>query len=174
MRNLGKCISAVLASALRNPDRSPQLQFKLALECVASLVDFSLMAQYRSHTEETLQYMDNYLRTFHRKKHIFIEFRTSKSTRTAADKNDKALRNAQNERLIGTKGVTAAQRRRLADEDRLERAGQRMEFLQRENHFNFIKMHYLTHFVSHVSQFGNIPMDSTDVSQVAHKDQIKV
>ena len=44
MRNLGRCISAIFASALRNPDGSQQLPFKRALQCVYSLIDFSLMA----------------------------------------------------------------------------------------------------------------------------------
>ena len=61
MRNLGRCISGVLASALRHPKPAQQQTFKRALACVNSLVDFSLMAQYRSHTAETLDYMDNYL-----------------------------------------------------------------------------------------------------------------
>ncbi|RPB03037.1 hypothetical protein L873DRAFT_1654530, partial [Choiromyces venosus 120613-1] len=75
MRNLGRCITVVLASALRNPDSSQQQPFKRALQCVCSLIDFSLMAQYRSHTPETLRYMEQYLRTFHETRDIFLEFR---------------------------------------------------------------------------------------------------
>jgi len=59
MRNLGRCISGILASALRNPDSSPYYHFKSALKCVSALVDFSLMAQYRSHTPDTLSYMES-------------------------------------------------------------------------------------------------------------------
>jgi len=66
MRNLGRCISAVLASALRNPDSSKYHDFKSALKCVSALVDFTLMAQYRRHTPDTLSYMESYLQTFHR------------------------------------------------------------------------------------------------------------
>jgi len=53
-RNLGRCISAVLASALRNPHSSQYQDVKCALKCVSVLVDFTLMAQYRSHTPDTL------------------------------------------------------------------------------------------------------------------------
>jgi len=45
--------------------------------------------------------------------------------------------------------------------------------VRRENHFNFIKMHYLTHFASHVRRFGSISMYSTEIRELAHKDQIK-
>ena len=66
MRSLGHCISAVFASPLRDPDSSQYHDFKSALKCVSALVDFSLMAQYRSHTPDTVSYMESYLQTFHR------------------------------------------------------------------------------------------------------------
>jgi len=92
MRNLGRCVSAVLASALRNPDSSQQHDFGRALKCVGALVDFSLMSQYRSHTPDTLSYLENYLQTFHRTKDVFLEFRTSKATRAEANRQDRELR----------------------------------------------------------------------------------
>jgi len=45
--------------------------------------------------------------------------------------------------------------------------------IRRENHFNFIKMHYLSHFSSHVRRFGSISMYSTEIGELAQKDQIK-
>src|SRR5207302_10922447 len=92
MRNLGRCVSAVLASALRNPDSSQQHDFGRALKCVGVLVDFSLMSQYRSHTPDTLSDLENYLQIFHWTKDVFLEFRTSKSTCTKANHQDQELR----------------------------------------------------------------------------------
>ena len=80
MRNLSPCISAVLASALQNPDSSQHHDFQIALKYVTALVDFSLMAQYRSHTPDPLSYLERYLRTFHQTKDIFLEFRASKAS----------------------------------------------------------------------------------------------
>jgi len=54
MYNLSRCISAILASTLQNPDNSQHDNFQNALKCISTLVDFSLMAQYRSHTPDTL------------------------------------------------------------------------------------------------------------------------
>ena len=174
MRNLGRCISAVFASALRNPDGSQLLPFKWALQYVCSLIDFTLMAQYRSHTLETLGYMETYLHIFHRTKDIFLEFHTTKAIRAQAERQDQELR----ERIANTERTTGAaraapNRRRRLDEARIERANQWAELIQRENHFNFIKMHYLNHFVQHVRCFGSVPMYSTDIGKRVHKEQIK-
>ena len=92
MGNLSCCISAVLASALRNPDSSQYQDFKCALKWVSAPVDFTLMAQYRSHTPDTLSYMESHLQTFHQTKVIFLEFRTSMATRAQANRQDQELR----------------------------------------------------------------------------------
>jgi len=74
MRNLGRCILAVLAVGLRQPKSSQVIAFKHALGCVRALADFSMMAQGRSHTSDTIAYMEHYLDQFHRMKGIFLEF----------------------------------------------------------------------------------------------------
>ena len=44
---------------------------------------------------------------------------------------------------------TVPNRRGLADQDRIERSDPRADLIRHENHFNLIKMHYMTHFASH-------------------------
>jgi len=48
-----------------------------------------------------------------------------------------------------------------------------MDLIPRESHFNFIKIHLLSHFGDHIRQFGNIPMYSTEFGELARKEQIK-
>ena len=173
MRNLGRCILGVFASSLRRPTPTQRSPFRDAIRCVRALVDFSLMAQYQSHTEDTLGYMEQYLSEFHRYKEVFQEFRTSKKTRQEADANDEQLRLNHERELKEAGRIPAAKRRRLLDENRTERTDRREEILRNKSHFNFIKLHLLVHYCSHVRKFGNIPMYSTDVGELAHKVQIK-
>ena len=93
MRNLGPCISAVFASSLQNPDGFQQLPFKRALQCICLPIDLTLMAQYRSHTLETLGYMKTYLRTFPRTKDIFLELHKTKAICAEAERQDLELGN---------------------------------------------------------------------------------
>jgi len=173
-RNLGRCISGELASALRNPDSSQYLDFKSALKSVTALVDFTLMAQFRSHTPDTLSYMESYLQIFHRTKDIFVKSRTSKATRTQANLQDQELRELMaHQRAKEVRHRTVANRRRLADHERVEWSDRRADLIRRDNHFNFIKMHYLTHFASHVRRFGSISMYSAEIGELGHKEQIK-
>jgi len=132
------------------------------------------MAQYRSHTPDTLSYMESYLQTFHRTKDIFLEFRTSKATRARADRQDRELRELMaDQRAKEVHHRTIANHRRQANQERVERSDRWADLIPRENHFNFIKMHYLSQFASHVQRFGSIAMYSTEIGELAHNDQIK-
>jgi len=174
MRNLGRCISPVLASALRNPDSSQHQVFNIPLKCVGALVYFFLITQYRSHTPDTLAHMERYLLTFHQTKDIFLEFRTLKSTGAVVNRQDWELRRLMTNQIAQeAHHISAAQRRRQADQNCLQRGNRRADLIQPEKHFNFIKMHYLSHFVSHVRRFGSILMYSTEMGELAHREQIK-
>ena len=91
MRNLGRCILEVLAVALRQPGGAQVIPFKCALGCIRPLVDFKIMAKYRSHTSETIAYTEDYLHQFHKLKDIFLEFRVTKRTQDMVDKQRKEI-----------------------------------------------------------------------------------
>jgi len=174
MRNLGRCISALLVSALRNPDGSQYHNLKSALKCVSMLVDLSLMALYGSHRPDPLVYMKRYFQTFYRTKDIFLEFPTSKAMCTEPNHQDWDLRELMvNQRANEARHNTATKHCRQVDQERLDRANQQVDLIRCENHFNFIKMHYLSHFASDVQHFGSILMYSTEIGELAHKEQIK-
>ena len=61
----------------------------------------------------------------------------------------------------------------VRDQDREEENDRRMDLIQSESHFNFIKMYLLIHFGDLIRQFGNIPMYFTEYGELAHKEQIK-
>ena len=170
MRNLGRCILGVLAVALRQPGGAQVIPFKRALGCVRALVDFNMMAQYRSHTSDTIAYMEDYLDQFHKLKDIFLEFRVTKRTQDKVDKQRKEIRR---QRALVIERVAPSLRRPMRNDNRQEENDHGLDLLRSESHFNFIKMHLLRHFCDHLRQFGNIPMYSTEIGELAHKTQIK-
>ncbi|KAH8147002.1 uncharacterized protein LAJ45_08801 [Morchella importuna] len=152
MRHLGRIVLGAFAVALQAPPMAARKDFSRALRCVRALIDFHLMAQYTTHTKETLEYLQSYLENFHKYKDVFLEFRAYKRTRKDAKDQTKALQGS------GSLG----------------RGLEEVQEIREGSHFNFIKMHLLSHFREHVERFGNIPMFSTDVSELAHRRQIKM
>jgi len=59
------------------------------------------------------------------------------------------------------------------DQERLESADQLADLIRHKNHFNFIKMHYLSHFAFHEQHFVGISMYTTKIGELAHKQRIK-
>ena len=94
----------------------------------------------------------------------------TKRTQAKVDKQRKKIRR---QRALIRERVAPSQRRRIRDDDRDEENELRMDMIHGETHFNFIKMHLLSHFCDHIRQFGNIPMYSTEIGELDHKTQIK-
>ncbi|KAG0640203.1 hypothetical protein HOY80DRAFT_885059 [Tuber brumale] len=80
MRNLVRVLLPCFATAICRPSTAECLIFTKTLTCVRSIIDSTLMAQYQSHTEETIQYLERYLKAFHDHKDLFKEYRKDKST----------------------------------------------------------------------------------------------
>ena len=174
----GRIVLAALAVALREPSPSQRHLFNRALECVKNLVDFHLMAQYLSHTAETLGYLDDYLRRFHEDKDVFLEFRQSKRSKRKAEALDKKLRDQYskedtNENSLRSGSISKSKRQRLDISRKEERDAQRVEIMENESHFNYPKMHLMTHFHDHILRFGNLPIYSTEIGESSHRTQIK-
>ena len=171
MRNVLKIVLPCVAAALRNPDPGDRLTFARAIRCVKALVDFSLMTQYRSHTAETLAYMEQYLCEFHDTKDIFAQFRAFKQVREKAEKERKGII----ERL--TKEIPAEynsrSRRERLQEIHEEATDAAQHILETESHFSFPKMHLLNHFFDQVRRFGTLQQFSTETSEAAHKDMVQ-
>jgi hypothetical protein len=111
------------------------------------------MAQYGSHTTRTLNYMESYLEDFHKYKDIFLEFQAYRRMVKDARNRTKAL-NAPGSRSA-------------------ERGLEDFRGIQERSHFNFIKLHVLSHYREHVECFGSILQYSTDISELAYIRQIK-
>ena len=177
MRNLVKVLVPCLAAALRRPNATEHIPFDTALKCVRSIVDFTLMAhwQYRSHLEETLQYMSDFLGDFHRYKDIFREFRKDKATARRAREVHMRMTKSHMEALgqPRARGVSTAQCRHVGDDQRRQLHDAIEAVYEGERDFNFVKIHLLGHFRDHVCRFGSIGMYSTKSGEASHKQMIK-
>jgi len=114
--------------------------------------------------------MEDYLDQFHKLKDIFLEFRVRKRTQDKVDKQRKEIRR---QRVLVIERVSQSLRCRMRDDNRQEEYDLCLDLVCGESHFNFIKMHLLSHFCDHIRQFGNIPMYSMEIGELAHKTQIK-
>ena len=156
--------------ALHQPGRAHAIPFKPALRCVRPLVNLNIIAQYRSYTPHTIAYMEDYLDQVHRMKDIFLQFQVTKHTQANVDRQRKEIRQ---QRSAMREGAVPSLRRPISDDDCAEENKLRIHMINAKSRFHFVKMHLLSHFCNQIRQFGNIPMYSTEIGELAHKRQIK-
>ena len=168
MPMFGRIVLVALAIALWKPSVSQRDPFNYALRCVRRLVDFHLMAQYHSHTTETLKYLDNYLRRFHAKKKICLKLRQWTTSKRKSEGLDKGLRNqyaqeeANNTNRLHDVGMRS-KRQQLDSSRKEEPDALQNEIIEDDSHFNYPKMYLLIHFHNHNRLFGNLLMYSTKI-----------
>ncbi|KAG0639401.1 hypothetical protein HOY80DRAFT_1074395 [Tuber brumale] len=174
-RNLVRVLLPCFAATLCRLSTTEHLIFTQAITCVRSIIDFTLMAQYRSHTEETIQYLERYLKAFHDHKDVFKEYRKNKSTALKVREVTARIRSTYHEVLNQHRlsGLTVTQRRRIADEQRPELEGVMANIYDEDVDFNFVMIHLLSHFADHIWRFGNIQMYLTESGETSHKIMIK-
>ena len=175
MRNLVKVILPCFGGSLCRPNAAERPIFTKALTCVRSIVDFTLISQYTSHTNERIEYLEQYLKVFHDLKDVFKKYRTDKSTAMKATEVTARIRGENrkvlNQHLLA--GATAAKRRRIADEPRCNLDALVADIYDEDVDFNFVKIHLLSHFGDHIRRFGNIQMYATESGETNHKTMIK-
>jgi len=94
-------------------------------------------------------------------------------TKLIQAKVDKQQKEIRRQRELMRERMATSQRRQMREDDQDAEDELRMDMIHGESHFNFIKIHLLSHFCDDLPQFGNIPMYSTEIGELAHKMQIK-
>ena len=114
--------------------------------------------------------MEDYLDQFHKMKDVFLECRVNKRTLANVDEQRREIRH---QRTLVSQPIAPSKRGWICNDDREEEHERRMDLIHSESHFNFVKIHLLSHFSNHIHQFDNIPMYFTEFGELAHKKQIK-
>ena len=174
MRNFGKVILGTFTSALRRKNGQPppnanQLQeYNKAISCVRNLSDFYLMTKYSSHTDMTISYLQEYLRVFHETKDVFLHYRAGKKTKRLAAEAHKSLLEEQTLQAA-EQVLTTSERARLRQENACEFRELIDDILTEGGHYNFPKMHLISHYAVQITTFVALNQYSTDICEPMHK-----
>jgi len=118
------------------------------------------MAQYRSHTPDTIAYMEDYLDQIHRMTDIFLNFQGTKLIQAKFVKQGKEIRR---KRSLMREGEAPSPLRQICHDNCDKENKLHTDMIDTESYFNFPKMHLLSHFCDNIQQFGNILKYSTEI-----------
>jgi len=173
MRKFAKVILGTFAAALRpntnqaRPTGGLLQEFNKAILCVRSITDFYLMTQYPSHTDQTVSYLQQYLRVFHETKDVFLHFRAGKKAKKAAAEAHWNIVKEQSQASVAD--LTRSAKLKMHQENRLERQEVVDEVLREGVHYNFPKIYIISHYADQRPKFGALGQYSTDISESIHK-----
>ncbi|KAF8441132.1 hypothetical protein BGX38DRAFT_1272838 [Terfezia claveryi] len=111
------------------------------------------MTQYPSHTDETISYLRQYLRDFHKTTDVFLYFFAGKRAKKAAAEVHKKLLREQIEASV-TADLTASEKIKHRQENTFERKKLVDEILKDGAHYNFPKIYLISHYAEQIPKFG--------------------
>jgi len=158
MRNFAKIILGTFAAVLYQTTNQPRLtggqvqEFNKAILCVRSLTDFHLMTQYPSHTDQTISCLKWYLQEFHETKDVFLCFHAGKKVKKAAAEVHKNLWKEQSQ--VSIADLTISEKLKLRHADALQCQELVGEILREGAHYNFPKIHLISHYVEQIVKFS--------------------
>ena len=175
MRNFGKVILGAFTAALRRttnqarPTWAQLQEFNKAIRCERNITDFCLLTQNPSHTDQTISYLQKYLRVFHETKDVFLRFRAGKKSKQAAAEAHKNLLKEQQTQKASLHTLPASEKAKLRQENTLERQELVDEILREGAHYNFPKIQLISHYAQQIPKFGALSQYSTEISETMHK-----
>ena len=86
---------------------------------------------------------------------MFLRCRATKAAKNAASEASKDMRSEQ--KLAASDVTRQSKRRQLEKEFRVETEEVVNDFLSGDAHFNFPKMHLISHFADQISKYGTLP-----------------
>lgn len=170
MRTMSRYLLAVLSASLRKPSIQQRGQFRKVICCTQALLDFIMCCKLDVQTTLSLEMMDIFLNKFHEGKEIFLEFRAGKRVAEEAKLQNSERIRARTKHLAQfskANGVTESQKYNNKTQKQAEKV------LRDGAHFNFPKLHMLTHFRSQIERFGCLEMWSTELGESLHRTLVK-
>jgi len=174
MRNFGVLIYPAWAAALHDPLPCHQAVFQRASTSIRSLVNWSLVVQYRTHPTETLNYLVDYLQECNATKNVFTTYQTSNTTDSIAHacmKNLKMQLKAEHaieheERAARGEPPSHAQKEHCKAEYKKCLQDVYNSTVHEHTSFNFGKTHLMLHYEESVQRFGHLVKDSTETQEM--------
>ena len=176
MRNLLRVLLGVFTAARSQMTDANLIAFRQkslshkAILCIRYITDYSLITQYQVDTPGTIQSNKDNLGDFHKDKEILLRFQATMSVKNVVKQASKGLCE-EYQRLLALDDLrqqTPAKRQKLHQELKLETEELVHDFLTTGAHYNFPKMHLISHHADQLMRYGSLPQYSTEICEASH------
>jgi hypothetical protein len=85
MKEMSRYLLGVVTQSLQGGSPAQRPKFNRAIQCTLALFEFSIYAQYKSHDDATLSYMEDALHRFHTFEDVFLLWRAGQKAKAKAN-----------------------------------------------------------------------------------------
>jgi len=174
MKEMSRYLLGVLTQSLRGGNPAQRPIFNRAIECTRALLEFNMYAQYKSHDDATLSYMEDALHRFHIFKDVFLLGRAGKEAKAKANalRTELVKKRKVDEETNAETWMPSKKRREMnAWRDYISHEIDISKEL--DANFNFPKIHLMSHWAEQVRRYGALQQYSAERHEQAHKTTLK-
>jgi hypothetical protein len=171
---MSRYLLGVVTQSVRSGSPAQRPIFNRAIACTQALLEFYMYAQYKSHDDATLSYMEDALHRFHSFKDVFLLGRGGKKANAKANALRTELvkkRQVDEETNAETGTPSKKQREMNAWRDYISHKIDVSKELDAD--FNFPKSHLISHWVEQIPQYGALQQYSAERHEKAHRMNLK-
>jgi len=174
MKEMSRYLLGVVTQSLRGGSPAQHPIFNRAIECTRVLLEFYMYAQYKSHDDAILSYMEDALCCFHTFKDVFLLGRASKKAKAKAIALRTELvkkRKVDEETNAETWTPSKKQREMNAWRDYISHEIDVSKELDAD--FNFPKIHLMSHWVEQIRRYRALQQYSAERHEQVHTTNLK-
>jgi len=174
MKEMSRYLLGVVTQSLqgRRPTQHPI--FNHANECTRALLEFYMYVQYKSHDDATLSYMEDAFRRFHTFRDVFLLGRAGKKAKAKANAlRSELVKKRKVDKETNAETWTLSKKRREMNTWQDYNSHEIDVSKELDAHFNFPKIHLMSHWVEQICRYGVLQQYSSERHQQAHKTNLK-
>jgi len=171
---MSRYLLGVITQSLRGGNPAQHPIFNRAIGCTRALLEFCMYAQYKSHDDATLSYMEDALHCFHTFKDGFLLGRAGKQAKAKANALRTELikkRKVDEETNAGTWTPSKKQHKMNAWRDYISHEIDISKELDAD--FNIPKIHLISHWAVQIHRYGALQQYSAERHEQAHKTNLQ-
>jgi len=175
MKIISQYLLGVVTQPLRGGSPVQRPIFNRAIECTLALLEFYMYAQYKSHDDATLSYMEDAWHHFHTFKDVFLIGRVGKKVKAKAIAlRTELVKKRKVDEETNAETWTPSKKRREMNAWR-DYISHKMDVSKELDSadFNFPKIHLMSHWVGQIRRYLALQQYSAERHEQAHKTNLK-
>jgi len=171
---MSRYLLGVVTQSLRGGSPGQRPIFHCAIECTRALLEFYMNAQYQSHDDATLSYMEDAMRRFHTFKDVFLLGQSDNKAKAKANalRTELVKKRKVDKETYAEKWMPSKRWRKMnAWRDCICHGMDVSEELDAD--FNVPMIHLMSRWVEQILRYGALQQYSADRHEQAHKMNLK-